>query len=57
MYYTDIHSTNLLAKLSVTKTKLATWLETVCCILDQYAMPWLEKAALLVEEIGKLKVE
>ena len=44
-------------KWSVTKEKLATWLETVCCILDHHAMSWLDKAVPLAEELGKLKVE
>ena len=55
--YTDIRSAHLLAKGSVTSEKLVTWLETVFCNLDQYAMPWLEKAAPLAEELGKLKDE
>ena len=55
--YTAIRYTHLLAKRSVTKEKLASWLETVCCILDQHTMPWLEKAAPLTEELGKLKDE
>ena len=56
-HYTDIRFDYLLAKRSITKEKLATWLETVCCILDQYAIPWLEKTAPFPEEIGKLKDE
>ena len=56
-HYTDIRFDYLLAKRSITKEKLATWLETVCCILDQYAIPWLEKTAPFPEELGKLKDE
>ena len=56
-HYTDIRFDYLLAKRSITKEKLATWLETVCCVLDQYAIPWLEKTALFPEELGKLKDE
>ena len=48
---------NLLAKRSVTKEKLASWLETVCCILDQHVVPWLEKAASLPKDISVLKNE
>ena len=47
----------MLAKRTTTKEKLAVWLETVCCILDQYAIPWLEKAAPLSDEVEKLKSE
>ena len=54
MCFWKIH---LLAKRSVTKEKLASWLETVCCILDQHAVPWLEKAASLPEDISVLKNE
>ena len=45
----------MLAKRSVTEEKLASWLETVCCILD--AVSWLEKAALLPDDICVLKSE
>ena len=55
--YTDIRLTNLLAKRSVTKEKLASWLETVCFILDQYAIPGLDKATLLSDEVESLKNE
>ena len=48
---------NLLAKRRTTKEKLAVWIETMCCILDQYAIPWLEKAAPLSDEVEKLKSE
>ena len=54
---TDIRIDNLLVKRSTTKEKLAVWLETVCCILDQHAIPWLEKAAPLSDEVEKLKSE
>ena len=36
---------------------MANWLETVCCILDQCAISWLEKTAPFPEELGKLKDE
>ena len=55
--YLCIRIDNLLAKRSVTKEKLASCLETVCCILDQHAVPWLEKAASLPEDISVLKKE
>ena len=55
--YCDIRSAHLLAKRSVTKEKLAAWLETACCVLDQFAIPWLEKAAPLAQELGDLKDE
>ena len=55
--FSDIRSVSLLAKRSVTKEKLACWLETVCCIFDQYAIPWLEKAAPLAEELRVMKEE
>ena len=29
----------------------------MCCILDQYAIPWLEKATTLSDEVEKLKSE
>ena len=54
-YYIRID--NLLAKRKTTKEKLAVWLETVCCIMDQYVIPWLEKAAPLSDEVEKLKSE
>ena len=41
----------------MTNGKLATWLETVCCILDQYAIPGLNKAALFSEELESLTNE
>ena len=47
----------MLAKRKTTKEKLAVWLETVCCILDQYVIPWLEKAAPLSDEVEKLNSE
>ena len=53
--YSDIRTINLLSKRSLTREKLANWLEVVCCILDQHAIPWLEKASPLTEELGKLK--
>ena len=55
--YTDIRLAHLVAKRSVTKETLASWLETVCYVLDQFAVPWLEKAAPLVEELADLKNE
>ena len=55
--FSDIRSVSLLSKRSVTKEKLACWLETVYCIFDQYAIPWLEKAAPLTKELGKFKDE
>ena len=53
--YTDIRCAHLVAKRSVTKDTLASWLETVCYVLDQFAVPWLEKAAPLVKELADLK--
>ena len=44
-------------KRSVTKDKLETWMETVCCILDQYAIPWVKMIAPFPGELGKLKNE
>ena len=55
--YSDIRLKNLLAKRSVTKEKLASWLETVCCILDEYAISGLDEAALVSEEVESLKNE
>ena len=42
---------------SITKSKLAEWLETVCCILDQYAVPVLNSACTMSTELGSLKSE
>ena len=53
--YSDIKLVHLFAKCSVTKEKLASWLETVCHILDQFAIPWLDKAAPLSEDVVTLK--
>ena len=36
--YQDIRACNM-TKRSVTKEKLCDWLETVCCILNSYAVP------------------
>ena len=55
--YSDIRLMNLLAKQNITKEKLALWLESVCFILDQYAIPCLDKAALLSYEVESLKNE
>ncbi len=53
---TGVRASNL-GKRSVTKEKLITWLETVCCILDSYAIPLLELGEPLLERIGKLQEE
>ena len=55
--YEEIHSCNLMNKRSVKKEKPCEWLETVCCILDQFSITWLRKAIPLAEEIDKLKSE
>ena len=44
-------------KRSVTKEKLCDWLETVCRILDQFSIPWLNIATPLAEEVQTLKDE
>ncbi len=49
--YQDIRSCYLMNKRSVTKEKLCNWLETVCCILDQFSIPWLDIASPLVVEV------
>ena len=55
--YKKISSRHLLAKKNVTKKKLCEWLGTVCCILDQYSLPWLQKAVTLANEIQSLQSE
>ena len=42
---------------SITKEKLGVWLETVSHLLDQYCIPWLQKAAPLAEEVRTLRGE
>ena len=42
---------------TVTKEKLGVWLETVAHILDQYCIPWLQKAATLAEEAHNLRMK
>ena len=42
---------------TITKEKLGVWLESVCHILDQYSLPWLQKAAPLAEETRALRGE
>ena len=55
--YRNIRSCYLMNKRSVTKEKLCDWLETVCCILDQFSIPWLNIATPLAEEVQTLKDE
>ncbi len=45
------------AKRAITKDKVCDWLETTCHILDQYCIPWLQKAAPLAEEVRTLRSE
>ncbi len=54
--YRDIRAANM-GKKAITKDKLAGWLETVCCILDSYAVPLLEKGESLLERIDLLQEE
>ncbi len=54
--YRDIRAANM-GKKTITKDKLAGWLETVCCILDSYAVPLLEKGEPLIERIELLQEE
>ena len=42
---------------TITKEKLGVWLESACHILDQYCLPWLQKAAPLAQELSNLKEE
>jgi hypothetical protein len=42
-----------LNKRSVTKEKLAEWLETVCYILDSYSVPLLKKAVSAIDRCAK----
>ena len=46
-----------MSKRNVTNEKLCEWLETVCCILDRFSLPWLHNAVPLTEELPKLKDE
>ena len=48
---------NLLSKRNITKDKLCEWLETVCCILNSYAVPLLQNAVPLIPQIDQLKSE
>ncbi len=54
--YRDIRAANM-GRRTITKDKLAGWLETVCCILDSYAVPLLEKGEPLLERIEQLQEE
>lgn len=42
---------------NITKATLCDWLETVCCILDTYAVPMLQNAHPLPDNISKLRDE
>ena len=42
---------------TITKEKLGVWLESACHVLDQYCLPWLQKAAPLTKELSSLKDE
>jgi hypothetical protein len=44
-------------KRTITKEKLGVWLESACHILDQFCLPWLQKAAPLARELSNLKDE
>ncbi len=52
----DIRAANM-GKRSITKDKLMGWLETVCYVLDSYAVPLLEKGIDLEDRIGTLQSE
>ncbi len=54
--YQDIRACYM-NKRSVTKEKLCDWLETVCCILNSFAVPSLYSAVPLVERADQLKEE
>ena len=55
--YNYIAARYLKTSRKVTKEKLSDWLETTAHILDQYCLPWLEKAAPLAEEVRVLRSE
>lgn len=46
-----------MAKKTVTRDKLISWLETVCCILDSFALPLLDCGVGMIEDFQKLKDE
>ena len=54
--YQNVRAVNL-AKKTVTQDKLDSWLETVCCILDSFAVPLLENGKDLLDCAGNLKAE
>ncbi len=51
--YQDIRAANMTKK-TITKDKLMSWLETVCCILDSFAVPLLEKGTDLEDRVETL---
>lgn len=54
--FDDLRAENLNQK-NISKAQLCGWLETVCCILDKYAVPVLNSGSSLPEEISNLKDE
>ena len=52
----DLHYANL-NKRNISKDQLCDWLETVVCILDNYAMPVLFQASRLEDNLDTLKNE
>ena len=46
-----------MAKKTVTRDKLISWLETVCCILDSFALPLLDCGTGMIDDYQKLKDE
>ncbi len=52
--YQDVSACNM-AKKTITRDKLVSWLETVCCILDSFAAPLLNTGVDMLDEFQKLK--
>ena len=46
-----------MAKKTVTRDKLISWLETICCILDSFALPLLDCGTGMIVDYQKLKDE
>ena len=54
--YQDVRACYM-AKKTVTRDKLVTWLETVCCILDSFALPLLNCGVGMIEDFQEMKDE
>ena len=55
--FEEIRAEYFQGKRGITKEKLISWLETVCCILDNFAVPLLEKGVDLFDNVEKFKDE